>query len=54
MYLICKKSGNFFTSGQKYFVLDFIEDGYLVSDDDNAPHYLSEKFAEENFEKCEP
>lgn len=54
MYLIYKKSGDFFTSGQKYFVLDFIDGGYIVSDDDNAPHYLSEKFAEENFEKCEP
>ena len=54
MYLTCNKSGDFFTSGQKYFVLDLIEGGYLVSDDDNAPHYLSEKFAEENFEKCEP
>ena len=54
MYLICKNSSEFFTSGQKYFVLDFVEGGYLVSDDENTPHYLSEEFSKENFEKCEP
>lgn len=51
MYLICNNSGEYFTAGKKYFVMDFGKDWFLVSDDDNRPHYLSGEFAVKNFKE---
>lgn len=55
MYLVCNNSGEYFTSGNGYFILDYIEDvGFLVTDNQNMPHYLSKEFAEKNFTSTEP
>lgn len=45
-------TNQYFTFGKSYTVLDYIENGYVVADDDNAVHYISGEYSI-NFEKIQ-
>ena len=40
-YYQATATGQYFTAGKLYPVLDYIEDGILTADDDNKEHYIS-------------
>ena len=48
-YYQATATGQYFTAGKLYPVLDVIEDGILTADDENKEHYLSGSYLIDHF-----